>query len=622
MLSININLASFTGIKLGQHVTGVGVLLPHGSAAPPASSAVELTVPWRTLQATPELFSLLSWHTHISQFKGRDAEFAELQAWAHSDQPISARFMTGDGGVGKSRLAGEFATALANEGWAAGFVDLRKPQSFFLKEAGTLLVIDYPEENRDSVSELFGDLSTLGEGGRLRILFLTRQNADGWLQLAHDRHSSDFVEMKSLLVGELKGVPAHGLYISALERAAEVFDTTPLPLSEEALEGWLQEAPENSRALFILAAAVHGALHPEDSAVRYSGGEVVQVLVKREIDRLRAIASSIDAPDLYCLARVLAVAAIADGLPLPRIVALAADTRVALGFNGDRNLSADLKSSGTLRNGVAHSPKPDIIAAAFVAEILRQSPGTAPEIVWAGLVRDTEGGLERLGRLCYDAEVVLGITSPRLSTVLPSALRGDVARCRAIDDFVSSTRLPVGILTTAVEVWKTLLSVSRDESERARLLNNLSSDLTEAGNREGALTAIRESVEIRRRLSSANPARYEPVLASSLNNLSGHLSKTGDREGALAAIREAVELYRRWSSAIPARYEPELASSLCNLSNRLSETGDREGALTAIREAIAVIRPYAERYPGSIDAQRLELMLRRLWTLTGEDDDT
>ena len=48
----------------------------------------------------------------------------------------------------------------------------------------------------------------------------------------------------------------------------------------------------------------------------------------------------------------------------------------------------------------------------------------------------------------------------------------------------------------------------------------------------------------------------------SLNNLSGCLSASGDPQGALDAIREAVEISRRLAAASPVRYEPDLARSV------------------------------------------------------------
>jgi hypothetical protein len=47
----------------------------------------------------------------------------------------------------------------------------------------------------------------------------------------------------------------------------------------------------------------------------------------------------------------------------------------------------------------------------------------------------------------------------------------------------------------------------------------------------------------------------------SLKNLSNRLSDSGDRAGALRAIQEAVEIRRRLAAAQPAAFEPDLAVS-------------------------------------------------------------
>jgi hypothetical protein len=74
---------------------------------------------------------------------------------------------------------------------------------------------------------------------------------------------------------------------------------------------------------------------------------------------------------------------------------------------------------------------------------------------------------------------------------------------------------------------------------------------------------ISRAVRIARRRESdlfavshqAQPAAFESDLARSLNNLSNQLSENGDRAGALRAIEEAVASYRRLAQAQPAAFE-------------------------------------------------------------------
>lgn len=120
MLSLNLLSIDFSVGSFGPEVTAIGHLGP--GAPGPVESAISLRVPWRDVQSA-EPFHLLSWHTAISEFAGRAAEeMQDLVEWVRGGPAVSLRFLTGEGGTGKSRLAAELATRLQEEGWAAGFV--------------------------------------------------------------------------------------------------------------------------------------------------------------------------------------------------------------------------------------------------------------------------------------------------------------------------------------------------------------------------------------------------------------------------------------------------------------------------------------------------------------------
>ncbi|MCZ6683362.1 MAG: hypothetical protein O7B26_09260, partial [Planctomycetota bacterium] len=134
-------------------------------------------MPWRELQTNSDVFSLLQWRTAISEFAGREAEMTALKVWANSDLPISAKFVTGEGGVGKTRLAAELAMELREDDWAAGFPDLRHDNAYLAAKAGTLLIVDYPEELPGGLEALFTGLARVEESDAtwLRVLFLSRR---------------------------------------------------------------------------------------------------------------------------------------------------------------------------------------------------------------------------------------------------------------------------------------------------------------------------------------------------------------------------------------------------------------------------------------------------------------
>jgi len=647
------SLASITlfSFNLGPSVTAIGKLgWTQGKVT--EDQVKELSVPWQKLLPDQKLFSLLSWHTRISEFAGRDNEMDRLKEWSTSDHPVWVKFVVGEGGVGKSRLGAEFAETMQKENWAAGFGDLRNPHAFPMKEAGTLLIIDYPEEHVECVKELLKDLTNVSPDVRLRVLFLTRQTPDNWAEVISAANARNIVDMHSVTLGRLDVQSAMTIYNTTVREAGtelQQYSTSglgPAPMPEEAMTAWLKLAPENDRALFIMAAAVHSAENPDREIVDFSGREVVKSLVEREVGRYQRMADGRKVKDQFALARLLAMAAIADELSVVDIKKIS-ESKLPVGFQPDADIRGQLMTAGLLIDGKVRAPTPDIVAAAFMVDVLGRRPEQAPGIVWAALKGDIDGGLERFGRLCYDAEIVLGINEPRLSDWLAEAVEGNFDRCSTLDDFFSKGNLALGWLKTAIAVWRTLLHHITEDAERARILNNLSVVLSDSGDTvgalatiqeaveidrrlakansasfeaglaldlnnlsiclsatddtTGALVAIQEAVKIHRRLAEANPARFEPDLAMSLNNLSLHLSDTGNTVGALAAIQEAEKIYRRLAGANPARFEPDLALSLNNLSNRLSDTGDRAGALAAIQEAVAIRRRLAEANPARFE---------------------
>jgi len=73
------SLVSITPLKIhfGPSYTAVGTL-GWGQGEPTKSQVKGLSVPWQELLPDKNLFSLLSWHTRVSEFAGRDNEMDQL----------------------------------------------------------------------------------------------------------------------------------------------------------------------------------------------------------------------------------------------------------------------------------------------------------------------------------------------------------------------------------------------------------------------------------------------------------------------------------------------------------------------------------------------------------------
>jgi hypothetical protein len=261
--------------------------------------------------------------------------------------------------------------------------------------------------------------------------------------------------------------------------------------------------------------------------------------------------------------------------------------------------------------GRVPAPQPDIMAAALLLKILSERSDKAAEWLWAVIEGAVAAPLiDRLGRLAFDAMIVSG-SALGITRYLRKIIADDPSRAFKLEFFSYENNLPFGLASFAAHITSALLGTVSDEATRANHLSNLSARLSDAGDAAGALAAIREAVEIRRRLARDNPARFAPDLAQSLNNLSNWLSDAGDDAGALAAIRDAVEIRRRLAQDYPARFAPDLALSLNNLSVRLGDAGDGAGALAAIREAVEIRRQLAQDNPARF-APDLALSLNNL----------
>jgi hypothetical protein len=233
----------------------------------------------------------------------------------------------------------------------------------------------------------------------------------------------------------------------------------------------------------------------------------------------------------------------------------------------------------------------------------------APEWAWATLAEPEAVQPDLIGRRMHDMAILHGARERRLAGSLIAAVRGRPARAAAWRTFHDSDGGGFRVSPVAVAVGQALLA-DRDlgDEERAGLLTNLSVHLSDSGDEASALAAIREAAEIHRRLAQANPARFEPDLASSLNNLSLRLGASGDAAAALVAIREAVEIRRRLAQANPARFDSDLARSLNNFAIPLAESGDETDALAAIHEAAEIRRRLAQANPARFDADLVKIL--------------
>jgi tetratricopeptide (TPR) repeat protein len=82
-----------------------------------------------------------------------------------------------------------------------------------------------------------------------------------------------------------------------------------------------------------------------------------------------------------------------------------------------------------------------------------------------------------------------------------------------------------------------------------------------------------------------------------LNTLLNRHSELGQREQALAATQEAVDIRRRLAEARPDAFLPDLAMSLGAMSRALGALGHHAEAAQTANQALELLAPFVELYP-------------------------
>jgi len=565
----------------------------------------EPTLNWFPLEdafeeSWPNLFSLLHWDFRLVEtLYGREGELKAILAWARTDthRPL-ARLITGQGGVGKTRLAATAAEILKHEGWLAGFLD--SASDFVVRGEslkGLFLILDYPEEQPERTKALLGRLAELVTAPYpIRIVFLSRRSFAEWepeTALLKGR----FGRQEIAAPGPLSISDGKALIAEAARNFTKRMEMA-LPGLQGA-EDWLNLSPLHRLPLYAAAAAIHAVLSPTQ-AFGLAGDELVGQIALRERARARMMSPALGFGEKG-LERLLALGVLADGLSAKAIRELYGAGLCEPSAKND--FVEALARTSWWKAGRLVRLEPDPLAAKFLQGALfgansLAEPARLADWLYLALREKASAFGARLGRILYDLDVLNpdNEAARELDKHLVEMLNDEPSRAVSFAG-VASTEVPFWSAEFAAQVALILARGAEDSETKAAFYNNAANYLSQLGRREQALTAAQEAAELYRALARARPEAFTPNLAMSLNNLANRLSELGRREQALTAAQEAVDLRRALARTRPEAFTPDLAGSLNNLAATLSELGRREEALTAAQEAADLYRALALTLP-------------------------
>ncbi|MGH3774214.1 MAG: tetratricopeptide repeat protein, partial [Pseudonocardiaceae bacterium] len=587
---------------------------------------------------------LLAARYQVVDFTGREPELAELAGWRDDpDRGSAVRLVHGPGGQGKTRLAAQLAGLSAELGWVIAVGVHRSydtaPAAGIDAEwvgagRGLLVIVDYAE--RWPVGDLLALARDplLRTGVPTRVLLLARPAGPWWDSLAYrfeDR--CDLVADEMALTALADTVAERAAVFTAARDRFAALRGVPDPDRIDPPAGL-------DRDVFGLVLTVHmAALAAVDAHVRgdKTPGDPLALsayLLKRERDHWASMYDNDHQVHIspQMMGRAVFTSTLTRPLPYPEgITALHRtgiptpeqvidDHRHCYPPSDPATVCEPLYPDRLAEDFLAlHTPghtvtdyDPDPWADTAVARLLAlgsdgQPPVWAPPALtvlietarrWPHFTRRqlnpllrtqpqlavAAGGLA-LARLAELTDVDLGVLEA-IEALLPTG--------RHVDLDIAAAALTTRLTTDR-------LATTTDPAVRARLYATLGYRLAHAGQRQQALEATTEAVDVYRRLAEVNPAAFEPDLAMALNNLGNRLSNLGRREEALAATTEAVEIRRRLAEVNPAAFEPDLAMALNNLGMMLSNLGRREEALAATTDAVEIYRRLAEVNPAAFE---------------------
>jgi hypothetical protein len=534
------------------------------------------------------LIGLLDPHREVAGFVGRGPELGELLAWCADGQDAPVRLVIGSAGVGKTRLAVEFARRMRLRGWRSEWLGVGRaasltgaPEATPILHRKSLVIID-DADRRDGLADLLVDLAKTQP--QTRILLLA-PDAGGWcdqLELAGPVAHALVTAARSALIDLSREVDEH-LTDAELAGLAAVAFATELARPSWSVELASQPAPglRPMLDLHIAALVAVASGSPGPVTLPLAASELLGLERRVWVGRAEALGIAADPRllgQLVAAALLLGAATPEDAAAVVvRVTESSGPAALATWLLGTASASAGPASAGPANTVLANTVLANtVLANTGPSDISHQYPAWPRGLAELHIATELTGEPEFARRCLTDLDPTRLVRAVRL---LAPAGASDQPRSRPpesalhlVADQLEKLEAPAPALIAVLDalpypqpMWAQAgaaicdrivaqLGPAADQGTRAYWLNSLSARLWLAGRQREAASAAEEAVTIRRELAAQAPDRYLASLALSLSYLGIQYAGLDRKADAVKVTQEATSVRRKLAAADPQRY--------------------------------------------------------------------
>ncbi len=578
----------------------------------------------------------------------RKPDLDRLRAWSNNrNYQQSVRLITGEGGLGKTRLALHLCEQLLESGWHVGFLASGLlPKSIIegwklLKAFGKplLIVIDYAETRQADLIALIKAMLEAPNTNLTKVLLLARDGGEWWDNLPSKDKICEPILSGYATDGPFRIPPLH----DKIQDRRQAYQIAMQAFAESLGCGANDVTPDLSaehfgRPLYLQMAAL--------LALRGERPNSAQGLTRALLNHERRYwdgllnESGIPEPTRYA-EQLLALVTLSGEFTSAKDARLFWDqidkgVLTAAQFN---QLFDALRPLYPSKKGL-EAVRPDLLGEALVAKTLQTSiahlllNATLGKTSTKSVRLHTLTVLARLSNNYFELKEVLSnafannfqyswqeflhvaketpsdlpvyaqIGFINLATNIQSQLTGFLLNNMRPRESVQLAEFDCLVRGEVIKKLHNrnlhkLTDTTADELGTGLISYSVS--LSFLDRKHEALEASNSALSIFQKLSNKNPDRFESALANTLTNSTGYLRSVGRNIEALEFAERALGIYQKLVRKNPQKYEADLTNSLNNYANRLSDSGRYEEAITYAKQVLEIRQRLFTKNPAQFE---------------------